>query len=57
MRKWVYIGDLLPRGPYRGDSAEAVADSLREEISAVAKASKSKVEDVRQAVLDQIVSW
>ena len=57
MRKWVYIGDLLPRGPYRGDSAEAVADSLREEIAAAAKASKSKAEDVRQAVLDQIFSW
>lgn len=57
MQKWVYIGDLIPRGPYRGESAKAVADSLREEIADAAKASKSKVEDVRQAVLAEIVSW
>lgn len=57
MPKWVYIGDLLPRGPYRGDSAEAVADALREEIAAAAKARKIKVEDARQDVLDHLVPW
>lgn len=57
MPKWVYIGDLLPRGPYRGDSAEAVADALREEIAAAAKGRKIKVEEARQAFLDKLIPW
>lgn len=57
MRKYVYTGAMFARGPYRGETPEAVADVLKSEIASVAKSGKIKVEEARQDFIDNIHPW
>lgn len=57
MGKWVYLGGLFPRGPYRGETAAAVVESMKDAIAAKAKETKQKVEAVAQDSLDNLKPW
>lgn len=57
MPKFVYIGTMIPRGPYRGESAEDIVSRLDAEIEVAAKSLKAKPADVRQDVLGNLVPW
>jgi len=57
MRKWFYTGVVFEIGPYRGETPELVADRMDATIREVAKKAKIKVDEARQAFVDNLHPW